>query len=92
MYSYSIKYNSNMSIRLFKINKIKMFWFIILFILGLGYFYFYKYSQPVNEGLEVINQIQNQNKRELNKILETMQNKKDSFINISQNALIKKFL
>jgi hypothetical protein len=81
-----------MSIRLFKINKIKMFWFIILFILGLGYFYFYKYSQPVNEGLEVINQIQNQNKRELNKILETMQNKKDSFINISQNALIKKFL
>jgi hypothetical protein len=81
-----------MNIRIFKINNIKMFWFFVLFILGLGYLYFYKYNQPVNEGLEVINALTNQNKRALNKMVETMQNKKDSFINKSQNALIKPFL
>lgn len=81
-----------MNIRIFKINKIKMFWFIILFMLGLGYLYFYKYNQPTKEEFGVINSFTNQNKRELNKMVETIKNKKDSFINQTENAVIKQFL
>jgi hypothetical protein len=92
LYCYSIKYNSIMNIRIFKIHKIKMFWIIVLIILGLGYLYFYKYNQPVNEGLELFNQLENQLKRETRQNMENMKTKKDSFINKSQNALMKKFL
>ncbi len=81
-----------MNIRILKINKIKMFWFIILIILGLGYFYFYKYRPPVNEGLEVINQIQNQLRRETMQKIENIQKSTDSFINKAQNEAIKPFL
>ena len=81
-----------MSIRLFKIHKIKMFWIIVLIMLGLGNFYFFNYNQPTKEEFSVIKQIQNQLKRETRKNIANIQNKKDSFINQSQNALIKPFL
>lgn len=81
-----------MAIRIFKMNKIKMFWIIVLIILGLGYLYFYKYNQPVTEGLDVLNKIKNQIKRGTMQNIEKIQVKTDSFINKAQNEAIKPFL
>ena len=81
-----------MNIRIFKINKIKMFWFFVLFILGLGYLYFYKYNKPVNEGLELFNKLENELARGTRQNIENLKKKTDSFMNNSQNAVIKQFL
>jgi hypothetical protein len=71
-------------------NKIKMFWIIVLIILGLGNFYFFNYNQPVNEGF--IQKIKNQLARGTRQKIENIQIKKDSFINQVQNEAIKQFL
>lgn len=87
LYGYSIKYNTNMNIRIHKINKIKLFWIIVLIILGLGYIYFYKYNQMVNEGF--LNNIKHKLARGTRQKMEIVKNQKDTFINQLQNGLIK---
>ena len=73
-------------------NKIKMFWIIVLIILGLGNFYFFNYNQPIKEEFGVINQIQNQLRRGTMQKIENIQKSTDSFINQAQNKAIKPFL
>ena len=79
-----------MSIRLFKMNKIKMFWIIVLIILGLGNFYFFNYNQPIKESF--LSNIQNKITRETRQNMENMKKTRDSFINKAQNEVIKPFL
>jgi len=79
-----------MSIRLFKMNKIKMFWIIVLIILGLGNFYFFNYNQPIKESF--LSKIKNKFARETRQNMENLQKTKDSFINKAQNEVIKPFL
>jgi hypothetical protein len=81
-----------MAIRIFKMNKIKTFWIIVLIILGLGNFYFFKYNQPIKEEFDIINKIKNQLRRGTMQKIEKIQVKTDSFINKAQNQAIKPFL
>ena len=81
-----------MSIRIFKLNKIKIFWIIVLIILGLGNFYFFNYNQSVTEGLDVLTKIKNEVARGTRQQIENIQTTKDSFINQAQNKAIKQFL
>ena len=81
-----------MSIRIFKLNKIKIFWIIVLIILGLGNFYFFNYNQSVTEGLDVLTKIKNEVSRGTRQQIENIQTTKDSFINQAQNKAIKPFL